>query len=69
MSPRKHQPKEIIVKAESSPWTEPFQRAAEQAPEAAAQTAPRPAQPAPASHPAAAKDNPTREALSAIFGS
>jgi hypothetical protein len=66
MSPRKHQPKENPIKAESSPWTEPFQRAAEQT---AAHAAPKAAETSRTSSAPATQDNPTHEALSAIFGS
>ena len=62
MSPRRHQPKSNLVKAESSPWTEPFQQSHSQA--TAATSAAKPADKA--SKPQSTEDqhdDPVRNAL------
>ena len=65
MSPRRHQPKNNLVKAESSPWTEPFQQSHTEA--TAAASAAKPA--SQASKPQSTEDQHTdqvRDALLAV---
>jgi len=67
MSPRRHQPKNNPIKAESSPWTEPFQQSHNQA--TAATSAAQPAHQA--NKPQSTEDqhnDQVRDALSAAFG-
>lgn len=58
---RDPQPQENLIKAESSPWTEPFQRLEDNAAQPAAETE------SPRSSAQPEDQNPTQDALSAIF--